>query len=277
MLDSIPGEGSCFKVLLPAELISSSQSARPLQKLDISNLSIPSKLLVIEDNPDILQLLRIVLENVDCIVLVSADGIDGVAKCLAEQPDLVLMDLNLPTISGYEATRKLRAAGFSKPIFALSASTSADHKQCALNAGCDEYVLKPFDIPHLLILIQQFIKQSTSQGMPKRRHNELNERFEASLDDKIKRLDQLLIVLRSEQYSHDGILKLRQFIHNLAGSAGLYGHYRISETAKQIDDLFYDNLLSNAAINPELTEVLESKSGDLRALLMAAAENNPLI
>ncbi len=267
-LESTPGVGSCFKVVLPAELIRTSQSARPLQKLDISNLSIPAKLLVVEDNPDILQLLRIVLENIDCTVLVSADGIDGVEKCLAEQPDLVLMDLNLPEISGYEATRKLRAAGYTKPIFALSASTSADHKQRALDAGCDDYVIKPFDIPHLLILIQQVIDQSKSQGMPKRRRKELNARFEASLDDKLTLLDQTLTALRSEQYSHDRMLKLRHFIHNLAGSAGLYGYSNISDIAKQIDDLLHDNLHSDSVVDSGFMEVLDSKIGDLRALLM---------
>ena len=267
-LESTPGVGSCFKVVLPAELIRTSQSVRPLQKLNISDLSIPAKLLVVEDNPDILQLLRIVLENVDCTVLVSADGIDGVEKCLAEQPDLVLMDLNLPEMSGYEATRKLRAAGFTKPIFALSASTSADHKQRALDAGCDDYVIKPFDIPHLLILIQQVINQSKSQGMPKRRRKELNARFEASLDDKLTLLDQTLIALRSEQYSHGRMLKLRRFIHNLAGSAGLYGYNNISDIAKQIDDLLYDNLHSDSVVDSGFMEVLDSKIGDLRALLM---------
>jgi len=267
-LESTPGSGSCFKVVLPAELTRTSQSARPLQKLDISNLSIPAKLLVVEDNPDILQLLRIVLESVDCTVLVSADGIDGVEKCLAEQPDLVLMDLNLPAMSGYEATKKLRAAGFSKPIFALSASTSADHKQRALDAGCDDYVIKPFDTTHLLVLIQQVINQSKFQGIPTRRRKELNQRFEASLNDKLKHLDQTLIALRCERYSDDQMRKLRHFIHNLAGSASLYGYDKISASAKQIDDLLYDNLYSDAAIDSGFMDLLGSKTGDLRALLM---------
>ena len=181
------------------------------------------------------------------------------------------MDLNLPTLNGFEATRRLRSAGFNKPIFALSASTSTNHQQQAIEAGCDQYVIKPFDTPHLLTLIQQVIDQSRSLGMSKQRREELDKRFKASLSEKVKLLDHAWITARSEQWSQEGISKLRHFIHNLAGSAGLYGYDKLSDTAKQIDNLLYDTLYSDTPANSGYIEVLSQKIRDLRDILSAAA------
>ena len=92
-------------------------------------------------------------------VAMATDGEQGVAMAAAEAPDLVLMDLRLPGIDGWEATRRLKAAPETKaiPVIALSAHAMAGDREKALAAGCDDYDTKPVDFPKLLDRIQTIL------------------------------------------------------------------------------------------------------------------------
>ncbi len=273
-LESREGLGSRFEVILPAPNIGLSNTSQVVEAPIQTDIKILCKLLVIEDNPDIMLLLRTVLENVGCDIIQSVDGLDGVNQALTENPDVVLMDLNLPILSGFGATRKLRSGGFTKPIIALSASTSANHKQQALEAGCNEYVIKPFDIPYLLQKIQQFVVAPADTETAKQRREELNARFQTSLTDKLARLEGLANRLRCEQWSVDMAKEMRLFAHNLAGSAGLYGYYEISNVSKRVDNYIYDFIRTSEPMNDEqvshVTDILE----ELTDLLKKAAIGN---
>ncbi len=270
MLESSEGRGSRFEVVLPAPKMSSSSSKLPSEPLVRKEIKISCKLLVVEDNPDILQLLRTVLENAECNIIESVDGVDAINQAFVEQPDLVLMDLNLPMLSGYDAARKLRSGGFTKPIFALSASTSADHKKRALQAGCNEYVIKPFDVPLLLKKIQQFVNPPVCSEAISQHQEELNARYSASFSDKLLRLESAWNVARENQWKAAAVTELRQFVHNLAGSAGLYGYHTISNISKQIDNLIYDISHTDGLISGVDTDRLNNMLDELRGLLKNA-------
>jgi CheY-like chemotaxis protein len=92
-------------------------------------------------------------------VVVAADGEQGVAMAETEAPDLILMDLRLPGIDGWEATRRIKAAPATKaiPIIALSAHAMAGDREKALEAGCDDYDTKPIDFPKLVERIQTIL------------------------------------------------------------------------------------------------------------------------
>jgi CheY-like chemotaxis protein len=110
-----------------------------------------AKVLVAEDHEDTRQLLRTLLERRGLTVVEAGDGFAAVDAAERERPDLILMDGGLPLLDGFAATRRLRGlpALAAVPIVFLSGHAGPQHKTAALEAGCDEYVVKPFDIERL--------------------------------------------------------------------------------------------------------------------------------
>ena len=121
------------------------------------------KILYVEDNDDNLYMLTLRFEAVDGYEVISAgDGAEGVAKAAAEKPDLILMDLNLPVIDGWEATRQLKADPATRniPVIALTAHAMAGDREKALAAGSDDFDTKPVDFDRLLGKIKQALAKS---------------------------------------------------------------------------------------------------------------------
>ena len=111
------------------------------------------RILYVEDNDDNVYMLKMRLELTDEFeVLVAEDGLVGCEMANREKPDLILMDLELPGIDGWEATRRLKAdpATCAIPIIALSAHALAGSREKALAAGCDEFDTKPVELDRLL-------------------------------------------------------------------------------------------------------------------------------
>jgi Response regulators consisting of a CheY-like receiver domain and a winged-helix DNA-binding domain len=111
-----------------------------------------AKILLVEDNEMNRDMLSRRLERRGYEVIVAVDGEEGVARAKAEAPDLVLMDMSLPVLDGWEATRQLKVAPETKsiPIIALTAHAMAGDREKALEAGCDDFDTKPIDLPRLL-------------------------------------------------------------------------------------------------------------------------------
>jgi CheY-like chemotaxis protein len=102
------------------------------------------KILIVEDVELNVVLVTQLLED-DFELAVARDGEQGIAMATSERPDLILMDMSLPLCDGYEATRRIRAAGLAMPIIGLSAHAMAGDAERALAAGCDDYLTKPLD------------------------------------------------------------------------------------------------------------------------------------
>jgi CheY-like chemotaxis protein len=118
-----------------------------------------TRILYIEDNEDNVYMLRHRLERKGIEVLVASDGAEGIAAAGRERPDLILMDLSLPVIDGWEAARRLKSAPGTRaiPIIALSAHAMAGDRERALAAGCDDYDTKPVDLKGLLAKIEALL------------------------------------------------------------------------------------------------------------------------
>lgn len=110
-----------------------------------------AKILYVEDNEDNIYLLTRRLARKGYEVLVARDGQAGIDMAVAETPDLILMDLDLPVIDGWEATRRLKAMSGVKdiPVIALTSHAMAGDEEKAIAAGCDDYDTKPIDFARL--------------------------------------------------------------------------------------------------------------------------------
>ena len=118
-----------------------------------------TKILLVEDNEMNRDMLSRRLERRGYEVVIAVDGQQGVDLAQSTHPDLILMDMSLPVIDGWEATRQLKAKDGIKgtPIIALTAHAMSGDREKALEAGCDDYDTKPIELPRLLGKIEALL------------------------------------------------------------------------------------------------------------------------
>ena len=119
------------------------------------------RILVIEDTEDNRQIIRDLLSSVGYELIEAVDGVAGVALAQKERPDLILMDIQLPEIDGYEATRRIRAVPelAKVPIIAVTSYALSGDEAKTREAGCDGYVAKPFSPRQLLAKVREFLPE----------------------------------------------------------------------------------------------------------------------
>lgn len=120
-----------------------------------------AKILLVEDNEMNQDLLSRRLQRKGYAVVLAVDGGEGVQKAQADRPDLILMDMSLPVMDGWEAVRQLRASPQTEaiPIIALTAHAMSGDRESAIGAGCDDYETKPIDFPRLLGKIEALLNR----------------------------------------------------------------------------------------------------------------------
>ncbi|MFQ5684614.1 MAG: response regulator [Candidatus Binatia bacterium] len=123
-----------------------------------------TKILLVEDNEENRDMLSRRLTRRGYEVVIALDGGQGVAMAQSEIPDLILMDMDLPVLNGWEATRQLKTAPETHaiPIIALTAHAMMGDREKALEAGCDDYDTKPIEFPRLLGKIEAFLGKGTT-------------------------------------------------------------------------------------------------------------------
>lgn len=118
----------------------------------------PAKILIIDDEPQYCFLLQINLEASGYQVILAEDSLTGLEKVIQDRPDLILLDIMLPSIDGYELCRQVRRFS-TVPIIMVSARTEQKHIVTGLNAGADDYITKPFGVDELLARIQATLRR----------------------------------------------------------------------------------------------------------------------
>lgn len=122
------------------------------------------KILLVEDNEMNRDMLSRRLQRKGYEIVMAFDGGKGVEMSKTEKPDLILMDMSLPVLDGWEATRRIKADPETKPIpvIALTAHAMAGDRDKALEAGCEDYDTKPIELPRLLEKIETLLKKGAS-------------------------------------------------------------------------------------------------------------------
>jgi PAS domain S-box-containing protein len=124
------------------------------------------KILVVEDDRSVAQVLEVLLSSYNYAVDVATDGQAGLELAAAFEYDLILLDVMLPRLDGISVCQQLRSRGFQSPILLLTGRSGAHQKAIALNAGADDYVVKPFDSEELIARVQALLRRGGAIGQP---------------------------------------------------------------------------------------------------------------
>ena len=122
------------------------------------------QVLVVEDDHDIAQLVRLHLQDLPCQVKLAADGIVGLAEAEAKDYDLIILDLKLPGLDGLEVCRRLRARGTYTPILMLTSKSSELDRVLGLEMGADDYLTKPFSVLELTARVKAILRRMNAVG-----------------------------------------------------------------------------------------------------------------
>jgi len=124
------------------------------------------RILIVEDNMDNYELVRFMLERAGYDVFLAVNGRDGVDAARLQKPDLILMDLGMPEMDGWTASRKLKSDESTKsiPLYALSAHTLPQDRKRAMQAGCDGYLTKPIYVQSFLEIINERFEKINRQS-----------------------------------------------------------------------------------------------------------------
>lgn len=159
IVDSKKGEGSTFYLTLPYETVTIVKTPKEIKKPKETEIDWKNKtILITEDNPSSFLLLKTILEKTNAQILHSGNGKEAVELC-HNNPDInaVLMDIQLPVMNGYEATRKIKLYRKDLPIIAQTAHALAEDEVKSKNAGCDDYLVKPIQREKLFEVLAKYL------------------------------------------------------------------------------------------------------------------------
>lgn len=117
------------------------------------------KVLIIEDDPDILELLQIHLTDLDCESEIAMDGLQGLEEAKKQSFDLIILDIMLPKLDGLDVCRKLRAQNITTPILMLTARSEEIDKVLGLETGADDYLTKPFSVREFIARVKAMFRR----------------------------------------------------------------------------------------------------------------------
>jgi signal transduction histidine kinase/CheY-like chemotaxis protein len=245
-VESQPGHGSCFTVVLP---VSTSESKRridptgPLLRRDLQaalqeRLS-GLRVLLAEDSDDLADLVRVQLSYRGAQVEQVGDGKAALDRICADPAafDAVLMDMQMPLMDGYQATRNLRARGIEVPVVALTAHAMKGDRERCLAAGCTSYLTKPIDFDALAGQLRPYVPAKRSAADPTRsptKSAELADALAMMRTRFVQGLPKRMAELRAalEAGDLDGV---RGAAHQLAGSSGSLGLTGVGQRARELE------------------------------------------
>ena len=265
------GKGSVFTVTVDVGPLDGVAQLEPQQALTVSEETVsesqahwqfpPARVLVIDDGEENQELLSLVLEEAGLQVEGAENGEVGVRKALQEAFDVILMDIQMPVMDGYTATRKLRQHGVQTPIIALTAHAMKGFEQDILAAGCSRYLTKPIDIDSLIQTLAGFLggepsesdaaarvpAGATADRAPQRelapvvpplvsRLSTQNPRIRAIIEKFVERLDEQLGAM-TQAWNDRDFDALANLAHWLKGAGGTVGFDAFTEPAAHLEQL----------------------------------------
>jgi len=237
-VESAEGAGSTFRIFLPCE-------AKDLQPLEahctaeapaaevsyIPDQKFSGRILLVEDTEDSREFIRLLLQRAGAQVEGAENGHDGMEKALSQPFDLVLMDMHMPRLDGYEATRALRAKGYTGIIVALTARVTEDARAACIEAGCNDYVSKPIKRKEFFRVIGQYLKSERRGPAPAVVEEDLETKrlIDSYRDSLPEKLDGIVDAIKKEDWVH-----LKNEAHKMA-NAEMFGFPEITQVARKLE------------------------------------------
>jgi len=278
-VDSEPGEGSCFTFQLPFEVMESTvwitqddidavdivqtENAGSIWKLPESNI------LVVDDASENRELLKLVISEMSVVPDLAENGQEALDACAAKDYDVVVMDIQMPIMDGYEATRNLRKSGFEKPIVALTANAMKGFEKTVFECGFSHYMTKPVDLDKLGDLLGELLggekitREALAQEIPpventpvatqlptastqpigvdtgsdliRNKLVESNPKFKPMADEFVTKLSAKVPEMRVA-LSNGNLDELADLAHWLKGSGGSVGYHCFTTPAKEVEN-----------------------------------------
>ena len=281
------GKGSTFTLTIPTDSLEgvhmlqhpaevehdAVQHAWPTTIEDLTGV----RVLLAEDGYDNRELIRTILHKTGAEVEVAENGRIAVEKAGAESFDLILMDMNMPEMDGYQATQRLRDRGFRLPILALTANAMAGDAERCLAAGCNEFLSKPIDRSQLVRTIATYLGRwkidtppvaSVGGESPPASNDALVSEFVGDPDMAeilggfVGRLPAQLDAMR-EAFTTEQSEELRSMAHKLKGAGGSYGYPSLTEACRRLEEAAKarDATAQSAAIDALAAMVLAIQNG----------------
>lgn len=239
VVDSEINRGSEFTFSLPC-LIEAPEGIElcalsPLESTD--NIVLEGTVLLAEDHDDNRQLIMRLLTALGLNVIQARDGEEAINLCSLHQPDLVLMDVQMPNINGIDALKTLRKMQFAQPVIAFTANAAANDIEYYLSLGFDDCLTKPIDEVKFTTTISKYLNQSVPKQSQERLNDvdmsDLVEDFIDSLPDEHANLERLIA-----DNDEDGIARS---VHRLSGAASMFGFDVMAALGGEISTNIEDN------------------------------------
>lgn len=253
------GIGSKFTLsVATGEIVKEGMILEPPQvspKPSLRNRSIPSKnylsgkILLAEDTPDNQMLISMYIRRTGAEVTVVENGKLACDLAMAEDFDLILMDMQMPVMDGVQATRRLRDAGYDKPIVALTANALQQDKEKCEQAGTDDYLTKPLDLANFHAVLNRYLRPSNSDGSPQHdvrppgnlqvsattaEVSDADEKeYQALVDRFVLRLPSIIAEIKQYLADEDWT-GLQSAVHQLKGMGASFGFHDMSDAAAQL-------------------------------------------
>lgn len=223
----------------------------------IENTDIGGHILLVEDTYEIQQLVKAYLEDYGIVIDTADNGLQGVEKALANNYDIILMDIQMPVMNGREAIKELRLNEYKKPIIALTADALTEHEQEFIQIGFDATLTKPIIINDLIKTIQNYIQPAEalndavdSIAPPDIADNEVIEDIQEKY---IKQFPTYIKELK-HSISHKDMDSANSILHQIKGISGSIGYHKLTDLASETSKCLTSDLIEDAMKKIEIME-----------------------
>lgn len=258
-VNSTPGIGSCFCLSIPAGPLDGARLVDPssLQKQTPEHQAVfkvkslrHTRILLAEDNEDNQRYISTLLKATGASFDIAQNGLEAVNMAMTGGYDLILMDMQMPEMNGLDATGKLRAAGYDKPVIALTANYTRSDVETYLAGGCDAHVTKPIERKVFFDTIGRYLKQDATMNTAADTAPETVSLQAAGFEDEIAEAINMFIrrlpgtfTAICERYEARDSEQLKELVHDLKGTSGNFGYDELFVISKKMEELLRDGLL----------------------------------